>query len=472
MTAEPGDQTDVHLEELRARISWLVRLRWLATAGTAITVAVAPLFIPVRLHQRPLYAVTAGLGAYNLLLWVLLRGEPRLLRGAALPWFANLQITIDLAFLTALLHFAGGVENPFVGYYVFHIVIASILLSRAATYSQATLAVAMLVLMAVLEASGKVAHHALGFLPEGLYRNPHYVFPVLFSVGTMLYAAAFIASSITSRLRRREGEIVQLSISLRKHADDLEHAYAILDGLERGKSEYLYRAAHHLRSPLGAIENMLAAISQGLTGPLSEQSREMLERARRRVRMMLDLARDLLVLSRAREAELLAEPETVDLAALVRGLAEDFREQARAAAVHFTALLADDGCEIVGDRESLAELVENLVSNAVKYTTAGGTVRVALRRSGDRVEVCVSDSGIGIPPEEQQLVFDEFYRARNARESGKEGTGLGLSIVKAVTRAHRGQVAIESAVGAGTTIRVQLPQGVRPAGQPDTVRRE
>lgn len=466
MTVEPGDHTDVHLEELRARISWLVRLRWLATAGTAITIAVAPLFIPIRLQQRPLYAVTAGLAAYNLSLWLLLRGEPRLLHSTALPWFANLQIAFDLVFLTALLHFAGGVENPFVGYYVFHIVIASILLSRAATYSQATLAVTMLVLMAVLEAGGQMAHHALGFLPEGLYRNPHYVFPILFSLGTMLYVTAFMASTITSRLRRRESESVRLSVSLRKHADNLEHAYAILDGLERGKSEYLYRAAHHLRSPLGAIENMLAAMSQGLTGPLSEQSHEMVERARRRVRMMLDLARDLLVLSRAREAELLAEPETVDLAALVKGLAEDYRQQATSAAIDFTTVLGDGGCKIVGDRESLTELVENLVSNAVKYTTAGGMVRVSLHRAGDRVEVCVSDSGIGIPPEEQQLVFDEFYRARNARQSGKEGTGLGLSIVRAVTRAHGGQVAVESAVGAGTTVRVQLPRASAQPGGP------
>lgn len=111
----------------------------------------------------------------------------------------------------------------------------------------------------------------------------------------------------------------------------------------------------------------------------------------------------------------------------------------------------------MGDPESISDLLENLISNAVKYTPAGGKVRVVIDRKGDRVEISVSDTGIGIPAAEKERIFEEFYRASNARESGKEGTGLGLSIVQAIASAQGGEVSMESEVGAGTTFRVPLP---------------
>ncbi len=201
---------------------------------------------------------------------------------------------------------------------------------------------------------------------------------------------------------------------------------------------------------------MLAVVAEGRTGTLPVRAQEMTERARQRVHDILDLADDLLALSRAREAKP-AAGATINLAEIVANAIGDFRQAADSASLILKSDLDPDPAMMVGDAESISELFENLISNAVKYTPPGGRIAVSVHRRGDQVEISVADSGIGIPAEDLESVFDEFYRAENARSTGKEGTGLGLSIVRAIARAHGGDILVESTLGAGSTFRVSLP---------------
>jgi signal transduction histidine kinase len=437
-----------------------------AAAGVIATVAFASRVLSVPLAEAPLYSITVGLAVYNLTLWAISRRMPLSYQPSRLAVFANLQIGADLLFLTGLLHFSGGLENPFSCYYVFHIVIASMLLSRRATYVHAAVAVCLLTLLAVSEGGGALRHYHLAMIGASVYRSPTYVLAVLFVVGTMLYFTAFLATSITARLREREAEIVRLSQSLRQHADELQESYESLARLERSKSTYLHRVAHHLRSPLTALERMLAVVAEGRTGPLSDRAQDMVERSRQRVRDILELSRDLLALSRAREAALL-KGGRVDLAEVAANVASDFRQAAAAASVSLEYEADRSLAPVAGDPESIAELFENLMSNAVKYTPPGGRVRVGIRNQGDQVEIAVADTGIGISEEDLASIFEEFYRGDNARSTGKEGTGLGLSIVRAIAKAHGGDVSVESRLGQGSTFRVTLPAVVpSPAGNP------
>ncbi len=455
--ASPGQETDTHTLELSERISWIIRLRWIAAAGVAATVSLAPRLFHVDLAQRNLYLVTAGLVVYNAALWAVARWVPRATEGPVL-FFANLQISTDLVFLTALLHFSGGIENPFICYFVFHIVLASILLSRRATYLQAALAMSLLVAMAVSQAVGILPHyHLVGLGEQERYRLPVYVFGVLFAVGTMLSFVAFMATSITARLREREAQIVQLSTSLRERAADLQEAYGSLRRLEKEKSEYMLRVAHDIRSPLATVERMLAVISEGRTGQICGRTHQMLDRSRRRVRQLLDVARDLLALSRAREAHHRLQPQRVELSTVLASVHGDLLQRAQSASVNLTIRTDPALPQVSGDSDSLGELLDNLISNAIKYTPPGGDVRVELRQEGGQIGIRISDSGIGIPVEERDLIFDDFYRASNAQKTGKEGTGLGLSIVRAIVEAHRGMVDVQSEVGSGSTFRVLLP---------------
>jgi len=457
MGMQPGAYSALAIDELSERISWLIRLRWAAALGVVATVVVASRVIGVGLAELLLYRITAGLAVYNSVLWAINRWRPgRSAQRFPLALFANAQIGIDLVFLTGLLHSSGGIENPFFCYYVFHIVIASILLSRRATYAHAALALCLLSLLAVLEATGQLHHHHLTLIAPDLYRDPVYLLAILFVVGTMLGFSAFMATSITARLRAREQEVVRLSQTLRQHANDLQSSYESLAQLERSKSTYLHRVAHHLRSPLAALERMLAVVAEGRTGALPEKSQEMVERSRERVHDILALARDLLALSRAREVAPRAD-EQVDLKQVLQGLVADLQPQAAAASVSLESDIDPALTPIAGDPESMVELFENLLSNAVKYTSAGGAVRLVAANAGRQVRVSVSDTGMGIPEEERELIFDEFYRSSNVREANREGTGLGLSIVRAIARAHGGEVSVESQMGVGSTFLVVLP---------------
>jgi signal transduction histidine kinase len=182
----------------------------------------------------------------------------------------------------------------------------------------------------------------------------------------------------------------------------------------------------------------------------------MVSRACQRVHNILELADDLLALSRARETAPTAGG-TIDLAAVAANALGDFRQAADSASLTLESDLDPAPIQMVGDAESISELFENLISNAIKYTPADGRVAVSVHRRGGQVEISVADSGMGIPSADLESVFDEFYRAENARTSGKEGTGLGLSIVRAIARAHGGDILVESKLGVGSTFRVLLP---------------
>ena len=120
---------------------------------------------------------------------------------------------------------------------------------------------------------------------------------------------------------------------------------------------------------------------------------------------------------------------------------------------------------VLGDRGRLFQLLDNLISNGVKFTPEGGTVTVAVRPAGDRVALEVRDTGIGIPAAEEERLFERFFRASTAVDRQIPGTGLGLYIARAIVDAHEGTISVESEVGSGTTFRIELPAAVR-AEQP------
>jgi signal transduction histidine kinase len=443
--------------ELLERIAWIGRLRWLAAAGVAAAVTVARWGLGIELPVAPLYALAGGLAAYNGLLW----GVGKRLRESApglASAVANLQLSVDLLFLAAMLYFAGGVENPFVFYFVFHIVIASILLSRRATYSQTALACVLVFLLAATQTTGLVHHyHLQGVIPEAVHLGAVLAYGTAFAVASTVLLTAYFATSITARLREREAEILSLSRSLEQKAADLSRANEKLRQTERAKSEYMRRVAHELRSPLATIDQMVGLVVEQRKGDVSPAAQETLARVRARLRMLMEVARDLLVLSRAREADLSQRLKDVRLADIVAALAPDLNQRAQEAEIALDISVPADLPLIAGDPESLAQLVVNLASNAIKYTPSGGWIRISGRAADGRVELAVADSGIGIPREEIGQVFNEFYRASNARESSEEGTGLGLSIVNAICYTHRAEITVDSEVGRGTTFRIRFP---------------
>jgi signal transduction histidine kinase len=371
---------------------------------------------------------------------------------------ANVQVAVDLLLLAVLLHFSGGIENPFLYFFIFHVIIASLLFSRQATYVHALWGVALVSAVAVNESAGLLRHFPLGGTwAAGAYADPALVAAQLLVFATTLFLSAYMGSSIADRLRRREGEVVVLSLEVSRKAAGLAAALDRVSHAERAKSQYMRKVAHELRGPLGTIRTTMSALSAGAAGDLPERARELLQRVALRAGDLAQVTADLLALSRAREGRLAIEQAPVALAPLVADVVADARGSCDRAGVALDLQVSGEVGTIAGDMVALRELVGNLVSNAIRYTPRNGRVEVRLEQRGGSIVLEVEDSGIGIPEDELPRIFEEFYRCDNARHHSAEGTGLGLAIVRAAAEQHGGHVAARSSVGRGTCFTVTLP---------------
>ncbi len=224
---------------------------------------------------------------------------------------------------------------------------------------------------------------------------------------------------------------------------------------ERLKDEVLALVSHELRTPLTSIVGYVDLVLDG-SDPLSPDVRRFLEVVERNARRLLRLVGDLLFVAQAEAGRLELASAEVDLGAI----ASDAVEAARPEAERRGSTLVLDAEPVrtfTGDRDRCAQVLDNLIANAVKFTGEGGHIQVTVTERGEHAVVEVADDGPGIPVEEQALVFDRFARAAGATERAVPGAGLGLTVVKAIVEGHGGDVGVLSAPGAGTTMRVTLP---------------
>jgi len=236
-----------------------------------------------------------------------------------------------------------------------------------------------------------------------------------------------------------------------------EQAYARLREIEQMKSQYMRKVSHELRSPLAAIQSTLTVVLEGLAGDVPAKAKDMVARAEGKAGGLLRVTNDLLALSRAREGKLAEQLRPVNLGDAATKVAGLLSARATEGGVQLDVEIGNNLPAIQADPEAAEQLFTNLVGNGIKYTPRDGRVRVSVGRADDVVEIVVSDTGIGIPPEDLDKVFSEFYRCENARQFTAEGTGLGMSIVKAIVEGMGGEVSVDSAVGAGATFRVRVP---------------
>lgn len=425
-------------ERLVERLFWLIQLRWIAVGSVLAVNTFAFRVLQMELPFRALYLTSLFLAGYNLIFYLI---------AGRVKWantVANLQIALDLLVLAVLLHFAGGIENPFMFYFIFHIIIASILLPRWASFLQATLAVLLFLMVGGMEYCGLIPHYPLrGFAPAILYLNPFYIFGVSFVFISTLYIAVYMATSIATQLRERE--------------KNLRDANLLLEEKDRIKSEYVLRVTHDIKEHLSAITSCIEPVAEGFAGPLAEKQRELLFRARDRSRKLLFFVRALLEITRLKLTREL-KMEQFSLREMLKEMLEDIASRAKEKEQSFEVAITPKLDKFLGVRVYLEEALANLLMNAIKYTPRGGRVRLEVVERGERWLIKLEDSGIGIAKEDLPFIFDEFYRAQNARELEKTGTGLGLAISKKIIEMHKGKMWAESNLGKGTRFIIDLPK--------------
>jgi signal transduction histidine kinase len=235
-----------------------------------------------------------------------------------------------------------------------------------------------------------------------------------------------------------------------KAASPVEESFAVL-------RRFMTDAGHELSTPISIIQANAEAMEVEI--PASEQENNRLAVITRSTERMANLVKDLMLLSKMESPQIYSNKNSLDFEKLVRGVVEEFQELFKAKSITLTTKRIGPAT-VVGDAESLKRLVTNLLQNALRYTENSGTVDIGVESLGRTTKLTVSDTGIGIPPESLQAIFQRFYRVDKSRSRNQGGAGLGLSIVKAIVDTHRGRIDVYSQLGTGSTFTVTLPARV------------
>lgn len=243
----------------------------------------------------------------------------------------------------------------------------------------------------------------------------------------------------------RQQEFVSLANSFNGMAEQVERTVSTL-------REFVADAAHELHTPLAALQ---ANIELARDEKNASEKARYLSRAQEQGRRLEGLVQSLLDLSRIEAAESKSDFEPVDFVQLVREVGEQFASRAEQADRAFTMNLSHERVAVLGNETQLRQVLINLLENTLKFTPQGGAISLGLECSANQAVLTVSDTGIGIPPEDLSHLFERFHRGRNASEYA--GNGLGLAIVKAIVDGHGGHVSIQSEPGQGTQVNVTFP---------------
>ncbi len=227
--------------------------------------------------------------------------------------------------------------------------------------------------------------------------------------------------------------------------------------LDHAKNEFVSAVSHELRTPLTSIVGYTELLSGDLSGNLTDDQQKLVERIERNGDRLLHLVEDLLTLARVEDGSLALDRVSTDLRDAVRVCTDEVSHAAHQGRVTMRVVVPPEPVLLMGDPAYLERLVLNLVSNAVKFTSAGGWVEVSLRQTGEVAELTVKDNGMGIPVEEQDRLFQRFFRSSLATEHAIQGTGLGLHIVRSIAEAHHGRIDFESTPGVGTAFTFIVP---------------
>ena len=236
---------------------------------------------------------------------------------------------------------------------------------------------------------------------------------------------------------------------------EIEEKSRQLEVASRHKSEFLANMSHELRTPLNAIIGFSEVLLERMFGGLNEKQSEYLRDILSSGKHQLTLINDILDLSKVEAGRMELELARFSLSEALASGVTMLRERAARHGIALTLELPPDLPAIDADERKIKQVIFNLLSNAVKFTPDGGHVEVSARRLNDEIEVAFRDTGIGIPKEDQTLIFEEFHQAAAAR--GREGTGLGLTLAKKFVQLHGGRIWVESEVGKGSTFSFTLP---------------
>lgn len=451
-------------DELLSRLEWFVHLRWLFLLVLGILVFCATHYFRLRLHLTPIILIAGAVLVYNCgflflhqVVWAARKPSPGNIRLEA-----NLQIGLDLLALALLIHFSGGIENPFFFFFVFHMIVGSIFLLGRDSWYQAAVAIGVPGLLTILSWNGIIGyHHIPGFASPELWNNLPYLLAGMVSFVATILLTVYLTSSISHNLYKRSQELYLLAEQLERKNEELEEAnnelrrqQSLLIQSEKLASLGKLSAgiAHELNTPLTGILSFSHFIKEATPDEKQIQNdidiviRET-ERCKRIIKGLLDFARQSRP-EKKKSSVVNVLNKTINLVAHHK----DFQK------IELVRHFPENPPDVIFDQDQIQQVFMNLIVNAMEALPEGGRldIRVVHNREIGAVDIVFADNGPGISQENQEKIFDPFFTTKDM------GNGLGLSISLGIIENHGGKLTVHCPEKGGTVFTVRLPMGEEP----------
>ncbi|MBN1540655.1 HAMP domain-containing histidine kinase [candidate division KSB1 bacterium] len=427
------------IEAMRTRLAWYVNLRWLTIFAILAVVPLGQRLLNFDLPYHMIILIASVLLWLNVSYFMLCRYMPRKNMVQELI-FAQVQIVGDLLIVSLLIHFSGGIENPFFFLYIVQVILSAIMLpGHRLPVINAVLAAVLITVWTLLEYMQWVPAYTLG---EARMSKP-YIVTALAAFYITNFAGLYIIQTFMIRYRHLKELIDKKNRLLEK-------------SIRERKTIFRY-AAHELKSPLGVIKSTLQAVRVLSGDILPPEVADMVLRGENRSAQVMEMVNEMIAITRYNQGVEKHVPEWIDFQDWLNQVVELQRDFALTKRIHLQMCRIPEPIRVRIDKIDMERVARNLVNNALRYTPEGGEVVVKPFLSPLSFGFSVRDSGIGIARKDLKKIFNEFYRAANAKEMERVGTGLGLILVKEIMRRNGGTIRVKSTLGKGSVFTIEFP---------------
>ena len=447
----------IHYEEfwltVRRRNLWFIKLRYTAVVMLFFFIIFPKYFLEINFseeQQLALLTITFSILVYNIAFHYIRHFVKHDADKFNPLHLSILQMIFDLTALMLIVYFTGSVESPLLLFFVIHMIVGSLILPGFVIYTFAVVIVLTFWGITVGEYYSILPHHNVsGFLSFPLHQQFNYVLAINVSFAFLVDMIVLIANRMANQLFIREQQLLE---SIDK-----------INAAEKEKQKYISGIVHEIKTPLAAVHSYLDLVLQKFLGPLDEVVEEKLSRARKRSEEAIELINNVLKISKLRIEDSFIKEE-IDIAPILARTIKTAKVNADAKGVKLSLInKRKEKHTIEGDPLLIQIALSNVISNAIKYNNMDGVVEILVDESKDNLIINVCDNGVGIPKEEIDKIFNDFYRASNIKKSGIEGAGLGMSVVKQIVERHNGTINLQSpshlstSKYPGTCVKITLP---------------
>lgn len=450
----------LHLD-LRQRLHGLVLVRFAVSLCIVAGAVFADRVVGISgLNVTGLSLLAVALFLCNTIYWLAVRYHHIFSHGFGardrfLVRVLHVSVATDFIGLTVALWLVGGPFSPFKAFFIFNVIVASMLLSPRAAFTHASVAFVLLSGLVIGTWQGWIpVHYPEGAVVSGMQLSGKYVFTVLMVQGLLIMLTALLTTHLMHVLNRNSARLVETNQEL--------------ESVSQLRRDFLQIALHNLRSPIGVVSMHLSNLANGYCGPLSEEQAKWIGRSQDRLQGLTNFLHDLEYLTALETEDLEKQIVPTDIAVIAKELVLDHQELAEKADHSLTLEPAPGVAEAPGIPRLIREALANYVVNAIKYTPRGGHVIVRVLDEPEAVRVEVEDNGIGISEEDRKRLFREMVRIQTPGSPLGEvaGSGLGLHIVHRIATMHGASINVQSQPGKGSTFAIAFPKSRNPAKSP------